>query len=107
MRHPLMPRRSNARLSTSLDSGRSIAISALTFLASDTERLERFLSITGLGPHNLRKAAGDPGFYISVLDYLRADEQLLVRFATDAGLEPEAVARAHQALCGPPHSGEP
>ena len=64
-----------------------MAVSALTFLAADAERLRRFLDITGLGPHNLRSAAEDPAFYGSVLEYLVADEQLLVRFAADAGLE--------------------
>ena len=76
-----------------------MAVSALTFLGADEERLDRFLAVTGLGPHNLRGAAEDPAFYGSVLQYLVADEQLLVHFAADAGLEPEAVARAHEALC--------
>jgi hypothetical protein len=98
---------SKAMQSAKTDFGRSVAVSALSFLGADAERLRRFLDVTGLGPHNLRGAAADPAFYGSVLEYLVADEQLLVRFAADAGLEPEAVARAHQALCGPPPSGEP
>ena len=98
---------SKALQSAKADFGQSVAVSALTFLGADAERLRQFLDITGLGPHNLRNAAEDPAFYGSVLDYVVADEQLLVRFAADAGLEPEAVARAHQALCGPTHSGEP
>src|SRR5574337_1837093 len=40
----------------------SIAIAALNFLASDGKRLERFLSVTGLGPHNLRRAASEANF---------------------------------------------
>jgi len=98
---------SKALQSAKADFGRSVAVSALTFLGADAERLHKFLDMTGLGPHNLRGAAEDPAFYGSVLEYVVADEQLLVRFAADAGLEPEAVARAHQALCGPTHSGEP
>ncbi len=90
-----------ARLSTSPDSARSMAVAALSFLAADQERLERFLSVTGLGPHNLRGAAADPGFYGSVLDHLLADEPLLLAFAAEAGLKPEDVARAHQTLSGP------
>ena len=87
--------------SASAEFSRSLAITALSFLAADGERLRRFLDITGLGPHNLRNAAEDPAFYGSVLEYLVADEQLLLRFAAESGLKPEAVARAHQALCGP------
>ena len=33
------------------------AIAALGFLADDPERLERFLALSGLGPHNLRRDA--------------------------------------------------
>ena len=91
--------------SASVDSGRSLAVSALTFIAADPDRLNRFLGLTGLGPENLRTAAADPAFLGSVLDYLVGDEKLLVEFAADAGLKPEAVARAHEAL-GRPYGSE-
>jgi hypothetical protein len=94
-----------AKQSTNIDSAQSLAISALAFIAADSERLSRFLKLTGLGPDNLRTAAADPAFLGSVLDYLIADEELLVGFAADAGLKPEAVARAHDALCRP-HEGQ-
>jgi hypothetical protein len=92
--------------SASVDSAQSIAVSALAFIAADSDRLSRFLSLTGLGPDNLRIAAADPAFLGSVLDYLIADEALLVEFAADAGLKPEAVARAHAVLRNP-NEGEP
>jgi hypothetical protein len=95
-----------SRQSSNLESARSLAVSALTFIAADSDRLSRFLSLTGLGPDNLRTAAADPAFLDSVLDYLVADEELLIAFAADAGLKPEAVARAHHILCGP-SGGEP
>jgi len=87
--------------SASVDSARSLAVSALTFIAADPDRLNRFLGLTGLGPENLRTAAADPAFLGSVLDYLVADEKLLVEFAADAGVKPETVARAHEALRRP------
>ena len=98
---------SKERQSISPEFGRSLAASALAFLAADAERLQRFLNLTGLGPHNLRDAAEGPAFHGSVLEYMLADEELLLRFAADSGLKPEAVARAHQALCGPTELGEP
>ena len=91
--------------SASVDSARSLAVSALTFIAADPDRLSRFLGLTGLGPENLRTAAADPAFLGSVLDYLVADEKLLAEFAADAGVKPETVARAHEALCRT-HEGE-
>ena len=87
--------------SANLEAGRSVAVSGLAFIAADSDRLSRFLNLTGLGPHNLRTAAADPAFLDSVLDYLVGDEALLLAFAADAGLKPEAVARAHAALRGP------
>jgi hypothetical protein len=90
-----------SKQSSNPDSARSLAVRALAFIAADSDRLSRFLNLTGLGPHNLRTAAADPAFLGSVLDYLVANEELLVAFAADAGLKPEAVARAHLVLCGP------
>ncbi|MCU0885149.1 MAG: DUF3572 domain-containing protein [Beijerinckiaceae bacterium] len=80
-----------------------IAIRALGFLASDPERLDRFLSFTGLGPENLRAAAGTPGFLASVLDHVVNDESLLMALAGNLGLPPETVARAHRAIAAPVH----
>jgi Protein of unknown function (DUF3572) len=102
-----MRRASKVRLSTGRAAGESMAVSALTFLAADSNRLERFLSVTGLGPHNLRGAASGPGFYGSILGYLVADEPLLVQFAAEAGLAPEEVVRALERLESPPPLGEP
>jgi hypothetical protein len=98
---------SKARQSVSPEFSRSLAALALSFLAADSERLRRFLDITGLGPHSLRSAAQDPAFDGSVLEYVLADEELLLRFAAESGVEPETVAQAHQALCGPVHLGDP
>ena len=89
------------------EAARALAIEALAFLAADETRLERFLAVTGLGPHNLRRAAADSGFLASVLDYLAADEPLLVAFATELRRRPEDVMRAVEALHGPPPLAEP
>ena len=102
-----MGRRTIAGLSTGRPAGESMAVSALTFLAADKDRLDRFLSITGLGPRNLRGAAASPGFYASVLGYLVADEPLLVQFAAEAGFAPEEVVLALEGLEGRPLLGEP
>ena len=96
-----------ARQSVSPEFGRSLAAAALAFLAADSARLQRFLNLTGLGPHNLRDTAEDPAFHGSVLEYMLADEELLLRFAADSNLEPETVALARQALCGPVQFGDP
>jgi hypothetical protein len=78
------------------------AVAALGFLADDPERLERFLALSGLGPHNLREAAAEPKFLGAVLDYITGDEKLLIAFATRQGQRPEAIVRARVALAGAP-----
>jgi hypothetical protein len=97
----------NGKLSTGNSLGETTAISALGFLAADESRLERFLTLSGLGPHNLRRAAADPGFLAAVLDYIVADERLLVAFAAQEGLDPTTVVRAREALSGAPPASDP
>jgi hypothetical protein len=75
-----------------------MAITALTFIAQDSDRLGRFLALSGLDPGNLRQAAADPAFLTGVLDYLSSDEALLVAFATDVGIDPAAVEAARHLL---------
>ncbi len=83
-----------------------LAIAALSFLAGDTERLERFLALTGLGPQSLRAAAREPGFLLGVLEHVASDESLLLAFASENGIEPESVERARATLADRPgHTG--
>jgi hypothetical protein len=97
----------NGGLSTENSASQTTAISALGFLAADETRLERFLALSGLGPHNLRRAAADSGFLAAVLDYIVADERLLVAFAAQEGLQPAAVVRARESLGGAPPALDP
>lgn len=71
-----------------------LAALALGFLASDPDRLGRFLALSGLDPSNIRQAAQSPTFLPAVLDHLLADETLLLAFAEAEGLKPETVAEA-------------
>jgi hypothetical protein len=89
------------------ESGENLAIQALAFLASDPERLGRFLSLTGIGPDMIREAARDPAFLAGVLDHVASDEPLLLAVAEYAGVTPETVERAHLALSGQRERGVP
>src|ERR1700726_694148 len=80
----------------------ALAIAALSFLAGETERLERFLALTGLGPQSLRAAAREPSFLLGVLDHVASDETLLLAFANENGIDPQDVGRARAALAQPP-----
>ncbi|WP_293864953.1 DUF3572 domain-containing protein [uncultured Alsobacter sp.] len=79
----------------------AIAIDALAFLASDVERLGRFLALTGLSPETIREVAQTRGFMAAVLDHLASDESLLLAFAANQGLDPANVLRARESLARP------
>jgi len=83
------------------DWAQGLAIEALGFLAGDIERLEPFMSLTGVDPGNLREVAAQPSFLVAVLEHLAADESLLLAFAANAGRDPGDIDKARQALAGP------
>ena len=76
----------------------AIATSALAFLASDPERIGRFLALSGLDPQNIRAASRSRSFLPSVLDHVMSDERLLIEFAQAENLPPEAVGAARATL---------
>src|SRR5690242_5945128 len=78
----------------------ALAIQALNFLATEPERLGRFLALSGLGPESIRAAAAEPGFLAGVLAHLGEDERMLVAFAAEAGVTPAEVDRARHQLAG-------
>ena len=82
-----------------------IAVKALGLLASDPERLARFLALTGLGPETIRGAAASPGFLGAVLDYVAADEGLLMALVNEMDEKPETIMRARDILA-PPAAGD-
>ncbi|MES2752894.1 MAG: DUF3572 domain-containing protein [Pseudomonadota bacterium] len=75
-----------------------VAIQALTFLASDPERLGSFLTESGIGPQTLRTAATDPKFLAGVLDFIVRDDETVKAFADASQLTPEAVTNAREVL---------
>ncbi|MBR1211165.1 DUF3572 domain-containing protein [Bradyrhizobium sp. JYMT SZCCT0180] len=79
-----------------------VAVQALSFIASDPERLGLFLVESGLGPETLRTAAADPQFLASVLDFVLRDDATVKAFAAASELHPTNISAARQVL-GDPH----
>jgi hypothetical protein len=77
-----------------------LAIAALAFIAEEPERLNGFLSVTGIPLEGIREAAGQPGFLGGVLEHMLCDETLLLAFADSAGIDPDGIAQARSALGG-------
>ncbi len=80
------------------DAAEWVAIHGLSFLAGDTVRLGRFLSLTGVGPAEMAAARTDPAILASVLEYLLGDEPLLLEFAANQSLPAENVQVAWDIL---------
>jgi hypothetical protein len=78
-----------------------VAVQALSFIASEPERLGLFLAESGIGPETLRTAAADPRFLASVLDFIMRDDATVKAFADVSELHPTNIAAAHQALNDP------
>ena len=87
------------------DEAEGLALAALEFLSGDEERISRFLSLSGLDPGVLRKAAAEPGFLPGVLDYIAGDEALLLAFAEAAGIAPERIGEARRLISPEADSG--
>ena len=78
----------------------TVAIQALSFLASEPARLGRFLVETGLGPETIRAAASDPSFLLAVVDFILNDDTLIDDFCAANDLKPRQLIAAREALGG-------
>ncbi len=88
------------------ETAEDIAVQAFSFVAADPERLERFLSLTGIGASDIRAAASEPGFMLGVMEYIASDDTLVGSFVAEASLSPTTFASAHAALGGTPWERE-
>jgi hypothetical protein len=87
-------------LKPTLEEAETVALKALAFLANDTERLSRFLALSGVSPGDMRAAAGDRQFLAGTLNLLLQDESLLLTFTADEDLDPRLPALAAEILNG-------
>lgn len=85
------------------DQDEILAIHALGFLGADTDRFERFLSLTGMTIDSVREAAGSKHFLKGVLEHILTDESLLLVFCAETNTPPEAIQPAARRLGGGLH----
>ncbi|WP_086000193.1 DUF3572 family protein [Novosphingobium aromaticivorans] len=76
----------------------ALALQALGWVLSDTDRAERFLGLTGLTPDELRAGLGDPAVLGAVIDFLANHEADLVNAAFALDIAPEAIVAARKDL---------
>lgn len=76
----------------------ALALNALGWVLSDQDRAERFLSLTGLTPEELRASLGEPSTLGAVMDFLCAHEPDLLGAAGALGVQPEMLVAAQRKL---------
>jgi hypothetical protein len=82
------------------DAAETLALQALGHIAADSDRLDRFVALTGLDGTAIRERANDPAFLGGILDHLLADEALLIEFCAEADVPPQRIASARSLLPG-------
>lgn len=76
----------------------ALALRALAATLADQRLAERFLSLSGIDPPELRQRAGDPELLAALLRFLEAHEPDLVAIAEELGVKPEALVAARREL---------
>lgn len=71
-----------------------LSLAALGWLLQDSDRADRFLSLTGLDPDSLRAAVGERATQVAVLEFLSNHEPDLVRAAEALAVTPEELIAA-------------
>ena len=76
----------------------ALALRALAATLGDQRLAERFLSLSGIDPPDLRQRAADPVLLVALLMFLEAHEPDLVAVAEEIGVKPEALVAARLEL---------
>jgi len=82
------------------DDAETLALKALTFLASDEEAMGNFLARCGADIDTVRARAKDPEFLGFVLDHLMTEDEAVLAFAASEQIDPMDVPQARAALPG-------
>ena len=76
----------------------ALALRALAATLTDQRLADRFLSLSGIDPPDLRQRAADPVLLVALLMFLEAHEPDLVAVAEEIGIKPEALVAARLEL---------
>ncbi len=72
------------------------ATAILGWLAGEPDMLQRFLTLSGVSPAQIRTAISDPGFLAGMVDFVMGHEPTLLAFCEATGTKPEEVVAASQ-----------
>jgi hypothetical protein len=75
-----------------------LALNALAATLADQRLAERFLSLSGISPPDLKQRAGDPLFLADFLRFLESHEPDLVDIANRISVKPDDLVVARKFL---------
>jgi Mn-dependent DtxR family transcriptional regulator len=76
----------------------AIALRALAATLGEQRLAERFLSLSGIEPPELRQRASDPDVLVALLRFLEAHEPDLLAIAEELKVKPAALVAARREL---------
>jgi hypothetical protein len=76
----------------------ALALSALGWIVSESDRAARFLALTGLSPDDLRSRVGELSLQAAVLGFLEAHEPDLMACADALDVGPGELVAARERL---------
>ena len=77
-----------------------LALKALAFLAHSEEDLDRFVTLSGVSPADLRAQADQPEILAAVLDFILSDDARVTEFCAEAAIDPRELHAARRAVPG-------
>lgn len=84
-----------------VENAKEIAVEILSFLASRTELMRRFVETTGVDPGEIRALVRQQAFLCAITEFLASEESILAEFVKQTRRDAAAVEAARRALCGP------
>ena len=76
----------------------ALALAALAATLTDERRAQRFLDLTGIGTHELRRRADEAALLSAVITFLEAHEPDLVAVSEQIGVSADALTAARRQL---------
>lgn len=70
------------------------AMAIITWIAGEPDMLQRFLTLSGISPSQIRTAIADPGFLAGTIDFVMGHEPTLMAFCAATDTRPEDVIAA-------------
>jgi hypothetical protein len=96
-----MLKSAQSKHSVDRETAETIAAQGLAFVAADPYRLQRFLTLTGITPAELKRRIGTLEVLVAALNFLAQDESALLAFAASQHVAPESIGAALARLDAP------